>query len=140
MRKNIPFGPWGNPRLEEGPYTALVEGIRHVDCGEEKGSMLEMKFRLIFMGLRFVSRLYMPAQFSAKCQHRLWYLCQALGVEGYDLMENPNIAVGCKLVLDVTTIHPTKANHGRAYSDVKRFLPFKKTTQDVDGLEQDLDG
>lgn len=123
MVENIPEGPWGNPKLEEGRYEALVENIRHVEFGEANGAMLELTFRLGTGALRFMSRLYLPATFPDKCQHRLWYLCQSLRLEGYELMENPDVAVGRRLVLDVTTVHPTKANQGQAYSDVKRFLP-----------------
>lgn len=132
MAKNIPLGPWANPRLEEGLHAARATNIRHIQYGADNGSMLELSFRLEQSGLSFASRLYLPAQFSATCQHRLWYLCQALGVEGYELMEKPDIAVGRRLVLDVTTIHPTKANHGNPYSDVKRFLPSAENQQDIE--------
>ena len=53
-------------------------------------------------------------------------------MEGYELMEDPGWAVGRRLVLDVVTIHPTTANHGQPYRDVKRFLPFAGMEQEVE--------
>lgn len=132
MSDNIPFGPWGNPRLDTGFYPALITNVCHIENGEDRGLMLEFTFSLEASGLVFISRLYMPQQFSAKCQHRLWYFCQAIGLEGYELIEDPDVAVGRRLVLEVTTIHPTKANHGNRYSDVKRFLPYPVCDQEFD--------
>jgi len=118
------FGPWANPQLEDGLYTASVMKVRHIQNGADNGPMLELTFELGESALTITSNQYLPKEFSPGCQHRLWYLCQALGLEAYDLIEDPDAAVGRRLVLELTRIHPTAANHGRSYSDVKRFLPF----------------
>jgi hypothetical protein len=131
MSRNNLFGPWGNPHIEEGLYEAAIQSICHTQNREGEGSMLHLTFQLEPTGLAFSSRLYLPKEFSSGCQRRMWYLCQAIGLEGCELMEDPDLAVGRRLVLDVTTIHPTTANHGQPYRDVKRFLPFA-VKQDVE--------
>jgi len=132
MAKNILSGPWGNPRLDKGLYPACITNVLHIEHGEDKGSMLELTFSLQDSGLVFISRLYLPEKFSAGCQHRLWYFCQAIGLESFAIIEDPDVAVGRKLVLDVTTIHPTAANHGKRYSDVRRFLPSQISEKETE--------
>lgn len=131
MARHKPIGPWGNPNIEERFYTAVVSSIRHFERGEDNGSMLELTFQLEDSGLVFISRLYIPENFSAACQHRLWYFCQALGLEAYEIIEDPDVAVGRRLVIHIGTVQPPMANHGHAYSDVKRFLPFAEHEKDM---------
>ena len=138
MAKNILSGPWGNPRLKEGHYAAQVVDVSHHHYGEDDGELLELVLRLDDSGQELITRQYLPKEFSAGCKHRFWYLCQALGIEGWDLVENPIAAVRRRIVLEIVTVHPTMANHGRAYSDVERFLPFTQRNRESTCSTKDI--
>lgn len=132
MANYIPFGPWDNPKLHDGYYAASLESIRRITRSETGDEMFAMHFRLEDSDQLLCTRLYLPKKFSPHCQHRLSYFCQSIGMEPHDLDENPEVAVGRRITLEVTTVQPLIANKGAPYSDVKRFLPagFQKLAEE----------
>ncbi len=125
MKKTTQSGPWGNPSLEEGWYPATIKAIRFFEYKNGEKALLELTFELQATPKLFITRIYLIRNVMTQAKQRLWYLCQAIDCEAYDLIEDPAFAVGRKLLLDIATVHPSRANHGQPYSDVRRFLPYE---------------
>ena len=124
MSKHISYGPWDNPELNDGLHEATIRSIQRSQHGDDGDEMLEIVLILTDVEEQLVTRIYMPREFSQKCQQRFWFFCRAMDLVPYDVLEDPGIAVGRQLVIDVATVHPTATYRYDPYSDVRRFLPF----------------
>ena len=63
---------------------------------------------------------YFPHGFSIKSQQRLWFLCQAVGLELFQVIDEPEQFTGRRLRVKTYSVTPET---GRRYSDVELFLP-----------------
>ncbi len=118
-----PLGPWQNPHLDEGVYEATVDSLAECTYGAGNDPMLKIIFCLPDKQAFFVTHLYFPNGYSIPSQQRLWHFCQAVGMDQYMVNEHPEAFKDRKLQLYVHTVHPTDANYGSPYCDVKYFLP-----------------
>lgn len=123
MQHFIPATPWQNSVLPETRLTARIEGITS-SGGEDGGDeLLEITFWIFDEKKYLKTRIYLPRNFSNRCQMRLKFFCYALGLHDYELNDDPQAALGKELIIELETICDEKANNGCPYSDVKKFLP-----------------
>lgn len=119
-----PIAPWDNPILREGMYDASVVEIVVSDYGQFADPMLKIIFELVSCGCLFVTHIYFPHGNSRAANQRLWYFCNATGLEKNDILQQPDTFVGKRLKLQIANTHQLHQGQEFVYADVERFLHF----------------
>ena len=139
MYKPIPSGPWKNPPVKEGIYTAQIVELTETVYGAANDPMLKVLFRLLDTDDYFVTHLYFPKANSIKAQQRLYHFCGCVSLPKYAVLDEPESFANRRLRLDVREVAPTKANYAVPYHDVYRFLPPEEDAEEAIGAEEERD-
>jgi hypothetical protein len=77
------------------------------------------------------THFYFPHGYSIKSQQRLWHLCQAVGLELHQIIDEPELFQGERLRIK------TYSNNqdGTMRSDVELFMP--QATQEIEAPQSD---
>ena len=119
MMHFIPTHPSQNERLDGGVYTAeireITERIYNIDS-----HLIQILFWLPEEGVHLCTHFYFPHGYSIRSQQRLWHLCQAVGLELHQIIDEPELFQGKRLRIKTCSVTPES---DRRYSDVELFLP-----------------
>ncbi len=120
MMQFIPTHPSENPHLaDDGVYTAeireITERIYNIDS-----HLIYALFWLPDVEKHLCTCFFFPGGFSIKSQQRLWHMCQAVGLELHQVIDEPEQFTDRLLRIKIYSVKPES---GRRYSDVELFLP-----------------
>ena len=120
MMQFIPTHPSENPHLEDNAVhnaeiREITDRVYNIDS-----RLIHVLFWLPEEDLHLCTTFYFPHGYSIRSQQRLWHLCRAVGLELYQVIEEPGQFTGKSLRIKTYTVNPKS---GRRYSDVELFLP-----------------
>ncbi len=120
MMQFIPTHPSENPHLED-------DAVHDAEIREITDRVYKVDSRLIYalfwlpdVEKHLCTCFFFPNGYSVKSQQRLWFLCQAVGLELYQVIDEPEQFAGKSLRIKTYSVNPKS---GRRYSDVELFLP-----------------
>ncbi len=120
MMQFIPTHPSQNPHLAvDAVYTAEIREIEE-SMYNVQSHLIHVLFWLPEEDLHLCTHFYFPNGFSIRSQQRLWHLCQAVGLELHQVIDEPEQFTGKRLRIKTYTVSPKS---GRRYGDVELFLP-----------------
>ena len=90
-------------------------GVYNIDS-----RLIHVLFWLPEEDLHLCTTFYFPHGYSIRSQQRLWHLCQAVGLELHQVIDEPEQFKGKRLRIKTYSVNPKS---GRRYSDVELFLP-----------------
>ena len=119
MMHFIPIHPSQNICLDEGVYTAQIreveERIYDIDS-----HLIHLLLWLPDEDLHICTTFFFPHGHSIRSQQRMWHMCQAVGLELHQVIDEAEQFTGRLLRIKIYSITPES---GRRYSDVELFLP-----------------
>ena len=120
MMQFIPTHPSENPHLAENAvYTAeireITDKVYNIDS-----RLIHVLFWLPEEELHLCTTFYFPHGYSIRSQQRLWHLCRAVGLELFQVIDEPEQFTGKRLRIKTYTV---SSKSGRRYGDVELFLP-----------------
>ncbi len=118
MMHFIPTHPSHNKHLDDGVYDAEIreiqERIYNIDS-----HLIHLLLWLPEEGVHFSTRFYFPQGYSIRSQQRLGFLCRAVGLELFQVIDEAEKFTGRRLRIKIYSV-----NHdGVIHSDVELFLP-----------------
>jgi len=130
MLKIIPPGAWANALLEDATHEAIIEEITQRTY-DQNSIMLSIVLFLPKEKVHLTTALYFPNGASLRSQQRLWYLCNAIGLQQTQLVEDPSIAKGRRLCVELRAVQPSAGRSGSPHSDVRQFLPPARENESI---------
>ncbi len=122
MFSDIPTHPSSNPSVPDGIYDAVIQ---HLDHGiyNQDSQYVSVLFELPDQGMHLTTCFYFPNGHSIRSQQRLWHLCQAVNLNLFDVIENPEKFEGRRLRVKTYRASGESSSGDTSYSDVEMFLP-----------------
>ncbi len=122
MQNRIPAHPSENAKVLSGVHEAVVE---HVIQSEKRNGdpYVRIVLWLPTQEVHLVTNVYFPKGRALRSQQRLWIFCQILGLEMFDIVEQPELFEIKKLQVQTYQVDTKHSNVCWKYTDVKRFLP-----------------
>ncbi len=126
MMQFIPTHPSQNKHLEDGVYSAEIREI------QERIYNIDSHLIYALLWLPDVKKhlctcFFFPGGFSIRSQQRLWHMCQAVGLELHQVIDEPEQFTGKSLRIKIYSV-----NHdGVMHSDVELFMPQAQQQRDV---------
>ncbi len=119
MMQFIPTHPSQNRHIDEGVYDAEIreveERVYNIDS-----HVIRVLLWLPDQGIHLTTCFYFPSGYSIRSQQRMWHMCQAVGLELHQVIDEAEQFTGRLLRIKIYSVTPES---GRRYSDVELFLP-----------------
>lgn len=120
MMQFIPTHPSENPHLtdnavHDAEIREIMDRVYNIDS-----HLIHVLFSLPEEGFHLCTTFYFPHGYSIRSQQRLWFLCQAVGLELFQVIDESEQFTGTSLRIKTYSVSPKS---GRRYSDVELFLP-----------------
>jgi len=124
MLTSVPQGPFENPKIDDGIYTAIIRHIIEGSYGDRHDDSTYFKIALELPEAKctIVTNFYFRPG-ASKTPRRLWHFCSSVGLEPNDFFVQPDSFIGLPLEVTVETVQRDGVNLGCSYVDVARFLP-----------------
>ena len=119
MMHFIPTHPSQNRHLDEGVYAAEIREIEE-RIYDIDSHLIHLLLWLPEENLHLCTNFYFPHGYSVRSQQRLWHLCQAVGLELHQVIDEAEQFTSRLLRIKIYSVTPES---GRRYSDVELFLP-----------------
>ena len=122
MLTSVPQGPYQNPQINDGTYSAIIRNIIEGTYGDanDDSSYFKVALELPEEQCIIVTNFYFRPG-APKTQRRLWYFCVSVGREPNDFVVQPDSFIGLTLQVRVETVQRDGVNLGNPYVDVARF-------------------
>ena len=116
----IPTHPSENPLLtddavHDAEIREVTDRVYNIDS-----RLIHVLFWLPEEEQHLCTCFFFPGGFSIRSQQRLWHMCQAVGLELFQVIDEPEQFTGRSLRIKTYSVNPES---GRRYSDVELFLP-----------------
>ena len=120
MMQFIPTHPSDNPHLaDDAVHNAeireITDRVYNIDS-----HLIYALFWLPDVKKHLCTCFFFPGGFSIKSQQRLWHLCRAVGLQLFQVIDEPEHFAGKRMRIKTYSVSPKS---GRRYSDVELFLP-----------------
>ena len=114
----VPVHPAQNLHLSDGVYVAEIRDV------EERVYKVDSRLIHVLLWLpaeqvHLCTHFYFPHGHSIKSQQRLWHLCQAVGLELHQIIDEPELFQEKRLRIKTYSIN----QDGTMHSDVELFMP-----------------
>ena len=123
MMHFIPTHPSQNRQLDEGVYTAEIRDIEE-RIYDIDSHLIHVLLWLSEEGVHLCTTFYFPHGYSVRSQQRLWHMCQAVGLELHQVIDEAEQFTGRLLRIKIYTV----SHDGAIHSDVELFLPAIRNT------------
>ena len=130
MMQFIPTHPSQNKHLDDGVYDAEIREIEERIYNLDS-HLIHLLAWLPEENLHLCTTFYFPNGYSVRSQQRLWHLCQSVGLELHQVIDEPEQFTDRLLRIKIYSVKPES---GRRYSDVEMFLPVIRNA-DVQAIE-----
>ncbi len=116
----IPTHPSENPHLaDDAVHNAeireITDRVYNIDS-----RLIHVLFWLPDVEKHLCTCFFFPGGFSIRSQQRMWHMCQSVGLELFQVIDEPELFQGKRLRIKTCSVTPET---GRRYSDVELFLP-----------------
>ncbi len=122
----IPVHPAQNLHLPDGVYTAEIreieERIYNIDS-----HLIHLLLWLPEEDLHLCTTFYFPHGYSIRSQQRMWHMCQAVGLELHQVIDQAEQFTGRLLRVKIYSV----SSDGVMHSDVELFMPQAQQHRDV---------
>ena len=128
MMHFIPIHPSQSQHLDEGVYAAEIREVeeRTYDIDSH---LIHLLLWLPEEGLHLCTTFFFPHGYSIRSQQRMWHMCQAVGLELHQVIDEPEQFTGRLLRIKIYSV-----NHdGVMHSDVELFMP--QAQQQIDAAD-----
>jgi len=120
MMQFIPTHPSENPHMaDDAVHNAeireITDRVYNIDS-----RLIHVLFWLPEVRIHLCTTFYFPHGYSIRSQQRLWHMCQAVGLELFQVIDESEQFTGTSLRIKIYSVKPES---GRRYSDVELFLP-----------------
>ena len=119
MMQFIPTHPSENPHLEDdavhnAEIREVTDRVYNIDS-----RLIHVLFWLPDVEKHLCTCFFFPGGFSIRSQQRLWHLCQAVGLDLHQVIDEPGQFTHKSLRIKTYTV----SHDGAIHSDVELFLP-----------------
>ncbi len=126
MMHFIPTHPSQNERLDGGVYTAEIRDIEE-RIYDIDSHLIHVLLWLSEEGVHLCTNFYFPNGYSVRSQQRLWHMCQAVGLELHQVIDEAEQFTGRLLRIKIYSV----SSDGVMHSDVELFMPQAQQHRDV---------
>ena len=126
MMHFIPTHPSQNRHIDEGVYDAeireITESVYDIDS-----HLIHLLLWLPEEDLHICTNFYFPHGYSIRSQQRMWHMCQAVGLELHQVIDEAEQFTGRRLRIKIYSVN----QDGVMHSDVELFLAQAQQQIDV---------
>ncbi len=124
MMQFIPTHPSENPHLADNAvHDAEIRDITD-RVYDTDSHLVHLLLWLPEEAVHLCTTFYFPHGYSVKSQQRLWHMCQAVGLELHQVIDEPEHFTNKSLRIKTYTV----SHDGAIHSDVELFLPAIRST------------
>jgi len=122
----IPTHPSQNKHLDEGVYNAKIRDVEE-RIYDIDSHVIHLLLWLSEEGVHICTNFYFPHGYSIRSQQRMWHMCQAVGLELFQVIDEPEQFTDRQLRTKIYSVN----QDGVMHSDVELFLPQAQQQIDV---------